>query len=234
MIRSFLLVLLIATTWTSAVQALDTAKVQAQLAKALGDARVENIQPSSLPGIYSVKLNGKLVYVSSDGRYLLQGSLFDLQTGSNLTTLSVMESIEDSSTIVFSPKEVKHTVTIFTDTSCGYCRKLHQEVPKLNANGIKVRYLLYPRAGPQSNVAAILQSIWCSDNQQEAMTTAKAGGTVPSKQCDNPINKHIELAQQLGLRGTPMLITDNGTVIPGYKPADMLISDLNASKENKF
>ncbi len=228
MIRLCLLVILTAAVWTSVSQASEMDKVRAQLMNALAGSSVEDVEPSAIAGIYSAKLNGKLVYVSQDARFLLEGSLYDLQTGRNLTTLSVMESISDTDTVVFSPKDPKHTITVFTDTSCGYCRKLHQEVPKLNANGIKVRYLLYPRAGPQSNVAAILQSIWCADNQQEAMTTAKTGGTVPLKQCDNPINQHIEVAQQLGLRGTPMIITDSGSVIPGYKPADMLISDLNA------
>ena len=230
MIRLFLAAILIAMAWTSAIQASDTDKVRAQLMKTLHGSNVEDVEPSAITGVYSAKLNGKLVYISQDARFLIEGALYDLHTGKNLTTLSVMESISDSDTVVFSPKDPKHTITVFTDTSCGYCRKLHQEVPKLNANGIKVRYLLYPRAGPQSNVAAILQSIWCADNQQEAMTTAKTGGTVPSKQCDNPINQHMELAQQLGLRGTPMIITDSGSVIPGYKPADMLISDLNAGE----
>ncbi|MBN1378591.1 MAG: DsbC family protein [Gammaproteobacteria bacterium] len=222
---------LLATLWAFTTQASDLDTIQARLQKNVGNnSRVENVQPSAIPGLFSVKLDGQLVYVSKDARYLLQGSIFDVQSGKNLTTLAILDSIADKDTIVFSPKNPKHTLTIFTDTSCGYCRKLHQEVPKLNANGIKVRYLLYPRAGPNSQVGATLQSIWCAANPQQAMTTAKAGGSVPPKQCDNPIYKHIELAHQFGLRGTPMIITDSGQVIPGYQSAEQLIAGFDSAK----
>jgi thiol:disulfide interchange protein DsbC len=225
-LRSSFIVLLLALLWVPASQGADADKIREQLQQTVGSS-VADILPTRIPGLYSARIDGRMVYVSKDGQYLIQGSMYELKTGKNLTTLAVLDSISDKDTVVFSPKNPKHTLTVFTDTSCGYCRKLHQEVPKLNENGVKVRYLLYPRAGPTSTVAATLQSIWCADNQQEALTTAKAGGTIPEKQCDNPINKHIELAQQLGLRGTPMIITDSGEVIPGYKPADQLISDLN-------
>jgi thiol:disulfide interchange protein DsbC len=226
--RPLLIITLLTTLWVPVSQAADTDNIRTKLEKNLVNAKIEDIKPSVIPGLYRIKLDGQLVYASRDGSYLLHGSIFDVETGNNLTTLAVLESIKDKDTLVFAPKKTKHTVTIFTDTSCGYCRKLHQEVPKLNENGVKVRYLLYPRAGLQSRVASIMQSIWCADNQQEALTTVKAGGSVPNKQCDNPIEQHIELARQMGLRGTPMIVMDTGQVIPGYKPAEQLIADLNA------
>jgi thiol:disulfide interchange protein DsbC len=229
MIKPPYFVALLAVMWVSLAQSADADKIRNELQKTVS-GNIEEITPTAIPGLYSVRLDGRLVYVSKDGQYLIQGSMFELKTGKNLTTLAVLETISDKDTVMFSPKKPKHTLTVFTDTSCGYCRKLHQEVPKLNDNGVKVRYLLYPRAGPDSSVAATLQSIWCADNPQEALTTAKAGGAVEEKTCDNPISKHMALAQQLGLRGTPMIITDTGEVIPGYQTADQLISNLNSKK----
>jgi thiol:disulfide interchange protein DsbC len=229
MIKPPYFVALLAVMWVSLAQSADADKIRNELQKTVS-SNIEEIKATAIPGLYSVRLDGQLVYVSKDGQYLIQGSMFELKTGKNLTTLAVLETISDKDTLMFSPKKPKHTLTVFTDTSCGYCRKLHQEVPKLNENGVKVRYLLYPRAGPDSSVAATLQSIWCADNPQEALTTAKAGGAVETKTCDNPISKHMALARQLGLRGTPMIITDTGEVIPGYQTADQLISNLNSKK----
>ena len=226
MFRPSLIVILLPLLWLSAAQAdTDKDRIKQHLEGKMSNS-IEDITPTQVPGLYSVKLDGKLAYVSKDGKYLIQGSMFEVETGKNLTTLAVLDSIDDKDTVVFTPKNPKHTLTVFTDTSCGYCRKLHQEVPQLNANGVKVRYLLYPRAGPNSPTAATLESVWCSDNPQQALTTAKSGGAIPEKTCDNPINRNIELAQQMGLRGTPMIITDTGMVIPGYKPAEALLKDV--------
>lgn len=227
MTRLLILVLPLLISWSATTIAANADQIRDKLAKSLPARKIEDVKPTEVAGLYQVKIDGQLVYVTPNGNYLVQGSIYEVESGKNLTTLSILNTIHDSDTIVFAPKKVNHTITVFTDTSCGYCRKLHQEVPELNANGIKVRYLLYPRAGPDSPTAATLESVWCADNPQEAITTAKAGGKIPEKHCDNPIRANIELAQQLGLRGTPMIITDNGTVIPGYKPAKALIADLN-------
>lgn len=203
----------------------DPDEVRARLQKALDGAQIGEISDSPIPGFYETTFNGEIVY--TDGKYLLQGDIYELDGLRNLTKLSVLESISDADTVVFAPKKTKHTLTIFTDTTCGYCRKLHQEVSKLNEHGIKVRYMMYPRQGPGSPSAKTLESVWCADNPQEAMTAAKAGESIPEKQCATPLEEHMNLARRLGLRGTPLIVADNGTVIPGYRPADQLISMLN-------
>jgi len=135
--------------------------------------------------------------------------------------------------IIFLPKKTEYTLTVFTDTNCGYCRKLHQDVPELNRLGVKVRYLLFPRDDDGSLTSPgylELQSVWCADNQQEAITTAKAGGQIPQKQCANPIRKHIAVARALGLQGTPLLVTGKGTLLNGYRPVAGLMEELKSGK----
>lgn len=211
----------------------DLAKLKAQLEQDIEGLTVEQIKPSPLPDLYEVLTGGQVLYISKDGRYIFQGQLYDRIDGVNLTERAksvvnkkLLAKFDDSKTVVFSPKSPKYTVTVFTDTSCGYCRKLHQEVPELNKLGIKVRYMLFPRAGPDSPDGRVLQSVWCANNKQEAMNIAKSGGQVPEKSCANPIAEHMELGRKLGLQGTPLMVTNNGTVIPGYLEPTQLLARL--------
>lgn len=211
----------------------DLAKLKAQLEQDIEGLTVEQIKPSPLPDLYEVLTGGQVLYISKDGRYIFQGQLYDRVDGVNLTERAksvvnkkLLAKFDDSKTVVFSPKSPKYTVTVFTDTSCGYCRKLHQEVPELNKLGIKVRYMLFPRAGPDSPDGKVLQSVWCANNKQEAMNIAKSGGQVPEKSCANPIAEHMELGRKLGLQGTPLMVTNNGTVIPGYLEPTQLLARL--------
>lgn len=216
----------------------DLTKVKAQLAKNIPGVEVGDVSATPVPGLFEAIINDQLIYLTEDGRYMVRGDIFDRETSTNLSELSrgkirlqVLKEIDDDQTIAFGPKKAKHTITVFTDTSCGYCRKLHnEEVPKLNEQGIKVRYLLFPRAGMDSPGYKELQSIWCADNPQEAMTKAKQGEQIPEKTCDNPIAEHMELAQTFGLRGTPLMVTDSGALINGYRPADQLLEILNSGQ----
>ena len=139
-----------------------------------------------------------------------------------------LASVKESDMIIFSPKgETKAHVTVFTDVTCFYCQKLHQEVPQLNAMGVEVRYLAYPRAGLKSDGYNKLASAWCADNRQDILTKLKAKQPVPEKSCDpNPIAQQYQLGQQMGVRGTPAIVTEDGKLIPGYKPAADLVAGL--------
>jgi thiol:disulfide interchange protein DsbC len=214
------------------VRAEDLDKIKADLGEDLKSMglQVEQVKPSPVSGLYEVMASGQVLYMSADGRYIFQGQLYDRVGGVNLTEQAksvvnkkLLAKFDDSKTIVFSPKNPKYTVTVFTDTSCGYCRKLHSQMAEINKEGIKVRYMLFPRAGLGSPDAKTLESVWCAKNQQEALTIAKSGGQIPEKTCPNPIAEHVELARKLGLQGTPLMVTTNGMVIPGYlDPAELL------------
>ena len=125
--------------------------------------------------------------------------------------------------IVFGPDDAKYTITAFTDVDCGYCRKLHSEMDKYNANGIRIRYMAYPRAGLNSESYNKMVSVWCADDRKAAMNIAKTGASIPPKTCDNPIAEQYALGQAMRIQGTPALILDDGDVLPGYVPADKLV-----------
>lgn len=242
MLRQFVIGLAVLTVVGTA-QAADSglAKVKAQLEKNIPGVEIGDVSETPIPGLYETIINKQLIYLTGDGHYMVRGDIYDRQTSTNLSELSrnkirlqVLKGIDDDQTIVFGPKKAKHSLTVFTDTSCGYCRKLHQdEVPKLNEKGVKVRYILFPRGGMDSPGYKELQSVWCADNPQEALTKAKQGESIPEKACDNPIAENMELAHTFGLRGTPLIVTDSGELINGYRPAEQLLEILNSEDNSK-
>ena len=203
-------------------------KLKTKLQKSL-PTKIAQVKKTPVAGVIEVAFeDGDSVYMSEDGNYILKGDIIDRRTSTNITKMSILGAISDKDTIVFSKKNPEHTLTIFTDVDCGYCRKLHTEVPELMDSGVKVRYMLFPRAGPGSVTAKTMESVWCATDQQQAMTDAKTGKDVPSKACKNPIESHMNVAIKLGLEGTPFIVTGTGAVIPGYRPAKDLVSMLEA------
>jgi len=204
-------------------------KVRAALQQLAPGLPVDSIHKSPAEGLYEVAFGAEVIYVTADGKYLLQGSLIDTATRANLTENAratgrkkILDTLPESEMVVFAPKEVKHTVTVFTDIDCGYCRKLHDEMDSYHAQGIKIRYVAYPRAGVGSGSYDKAVAVWCAEDQQAAMTRAKAGQPVESKDCDNPVEKQYQTARALNLSGTPALFLESGELVPGYVSADRL------------
>jgi thiol:disulfide interchange protein DsbC len=191
----------------------------------------ESVNQSPIPGLYEVMYSPNLIlYVHEGGKYVIKGDLLNLQTQANLSEerrkqarLKLIEALGEDSMIVFAPKKTAHTITVFTDVDCGYCRKLHQEVSELTTHGIKVRYLAFPREGIASPTYQKMVSVWCASDRRQAITEAKAGNDVPTRHCDNPVRAHYEAAQELGISATPVMVLDDGGMQPGYVPADRLI-----------
>lgn len=193
---------------------------------------IEAVAESPMPGVYQVQLQGgRQLYTSADGQFLLQGYLFQVKDGSvvNLTEAAesrgiakLIDAIPASEMVVFAPKTPKTHITVFTDTDCGYCQKLHAEVPELNRLGVEVRYVAFPRQGLGSPAAKELESVWCAKDPKEAMNLAKARKGVPSATCANPVAKQFALGQMIGVNGTPAIVLANGQMIPGYQPAPQL------------
>ena len=200
------------------------------------DVEVTRIKPSPITGLYEALLGTDLVYLSEDGRYLLQGDLIDLGARVNLSEQEraavrkqVLASIPASETIDFIPDGAQYTVYVFTDITCGYCRRFHRDVAELNDRGVAVRYLAFPRAGIGSEPFADMESVWCAADANAAMTRAKRGDAVTPAQCDNPVQRQYELGQALGVRGTPAIYLENGQELPGYVPPDALIQALGVT-----
>jgi thiol:disulfide interchange protein DsbC len=193
------------------------------------DLPVISVSNTPVANLLEVELDGgQIIYVSRNGQFLLSGDLYQLEpTVVNLAEGSrserrkqIMDQVPIEEMVVFSPVgEPKEYINVFTDVDCGYCRKLHQEVPELNALGVEVRYLAYPRAGFDTPTFAKIVSAWCSENRNKAITALKAGKSIPEKQCENPVSEHFQIGQSVGVTGTPAIVTSSGKLLPGYMPA---------------
>jgi thiol:disulfide interchange protein DsbC len=200
-------------------------KIRDALKTSLPGLVPDSVQPTPIDGLYEVVFGSRIFYVTADGRYLMQGNIVDLQTRTGITEerlaalkLDALEGVGEDRMVIFGPQDAEHTVTVFTDIDCGYCRKLHSEMDRYNDAGIRIRYLFYPRAGIGSDAYRKAVSVWCADDRNEAMNTAKAGGKVEDRSCDNPVDSHYSLGQSFGIQGTPALVLESGEVIPGYIP----------------
>lgn len=194
----------------------------------------EDVRRSPVDGWYLIQKGSIVAYISADGRYLLQGDMIDLDHQVNLSEAArndsrrnLMASISDDEAIIFSPKQKKYRVTVFTDTECTYCRRLHKQIDEYLAHGIEVRYLLYPRNGPASRAWNIAEAVWCANDRNNALTMAKLDEEFETNGCDaSEVQHHYVLGRDVGLSGTPAIVLDDGTLIGGYVTPDQLKAEL--------
>ena len=202
--------------------------------------KVESVEKAQVPGFYKVRTtSGALIYADETATFFFMGKLYQLEDGGQLVNLTakdaaaqrvaLVKTFNPEEMIVFSPQkpvETKAIINVFTDVDCGYCQKLHKEVPQMNALGIEVRYLAFPRAGVGSKTYNKMVSAWCADDQQTAITALKSRQTIPEKTCDNPVAEQYKLGKAVGVRGTPAIVLQDGTLIPGYRAADKMAETL--------
>ena len=233
----FLLVVMLGSPAIAKVPDAGAEQVRRSLSQLLPDLSLGEVTPSPVPGVYEVVIGQKIVYVSADGRYLLQGTLIDLEMQKNLTEPRInklkadaVAAIDEKNMVIFGPSDAEYTVTVFTDIDCGYCRKLHSEIDDYAAQGIRIRYLFFPRAGVGSDSYNKAVSVWCADDRKQAMTLAKSGKPIARKSCDNPVQHDMRLGERMGVNGTPAMVLENGQMIPGYVPAGRLSAILKESQ----
>ncbi|MBT8085047.1 MAG: DsbC family protein [Woeseia sp.] len=221
-----------------AADAAEDAQLEAardKISSIFSEIQRENVHASPIDGWYTVRRGAIIAYVSADGRYLLQGDLIDIDNQVNLSEkerdlarLEMMATIDDDHSIVFTPKNVQHRVSIFTDIDCGYCRRLHSQIDQYLEEGIEVRYLLYPRNGPQSPSWTKAEEVWCASDRNNALTLAKQDQEFETQSCDSPtVSDHYALGQDIGLRGTPAIVLEDGRLVSGYLPPDGLLARIN-------
>jgi thiol:disulfide interchange protein DsbC len=220
---------LIASLFSLSSAHAEDAAIKASLKKAMPSAKIEYLKNSEIPGLKEVGIQGAIFYVSEDGKYLVQGHIIDIAAKKDLTEeklassrISALKAIGEKNMIIFKPKTVKHTVYVFTDIDCGYCRKLHGQIDEYLAEGIQVNYLFFPRAGKGSESYDKTVSVLCSSDPKKTLTAAKSGTDPEKKTCNNPLDKHMDLAQLFEVRGTPMIVTEKGNILPGYVPPKAL------------
>ncbi|MFT6897154.1 MAG: thiol:disulfide interchange protein DsbC [Paraglaciecola sp.] len=195
--------------------------------------KVIAISDSPVPGLLQVETDKGLFYTSQDGKYLLQAKVFNLDEGMRNETESALTDIRltgladfKDSTIEYKAKKEKYVVNVFTDITCGYCRKLHNQMAEYNDLGITIRYLAFPRSGLRGQTYQDMVSVWCADDPQKALTEAKSGGGVSNLACSTKVAEQYNFGQSVGVSGTPNIILPDGTMIPGYQPPEQLLQAL--------
>ncbi len=217
------------------------------LKKKLRGIEISGVEQSPKEGFYQAFYDGQVLYISTDGQFLFSGTLLGLAgdepvnhteaaISAKTSELSPVRAaaialIKEDDMVIFKAEKEEFAITVFTDVDCAYCRKLHKEVPQLNAAGITVRYLAFPRAGVGSSAYDKLVSVWCSDDKMLAMDNAKLKRQFSPKTCTNPVASQYQLTREFGLGGTPALILPDGELIAGYVPFERLHKHLKSNEE---
>ncbi|MES2883659.1 MAG: DsbC family protein [Pseudomonadota bacterium] len=217
--------------------ALDAEGLKAKLNASMPELQLEAVRASAIPGLFEVQRGSLFGYVTADGRFLISGDLINLETGEELTESSRKQMRVDllaglgDQYVAYDPPGGKadNVVTVFVDVDCGYCKKLHDELPSYNALGISFHYVFFPRAGLGSDSERQLDAAWCSADRKSAVTRAIHGEKFTAKACETPTKKHYELAAKLGVRGTPLMILPTGDLVNGYVPAERLAERIVAA-----
>jgi thiol:disulfide interchange protein DsbC len=211
---------------------------RAEIVKKIDGLKLEDVRISPIPGLYEIQRGSDINYVSGDGRFVIVGDMIDVDNDSNLTETrrrgirnGILQQIPESEMLVFSPKDPKYTITVFTDIDCGYCRRLHSQIAEYNRLGIRVRYLFFPRTGPNTESWHKAESVWCSANRNDALTRAKNGETIKAPKCAADIvARDFELGQKLDVDGTPAIFLPSGEMLPGYAPPAKLANYLKTGR----
>jgi thiol:disulfide interchange protein DsbC len=213
----------------------DTAARKA-LSELVPQAKIDQVEQAPLPGFRQVIVGSQLVYVSDDGKFLMQGALYDTQAKKDLTAARIavqnkvkIDAVPEDKRLVFAPSgKPKYKITVFTDIDCGYCRKLHSQIAEYNKRGIEVDYLFFPRTGIGTPSYDKAVSVWCAKDRKAAFTAAKSGQEPVPLKCDNPVAEQFKLGTQVGVDGTPAVLGPDGTKIGGYLSPDQMLSKLQA------
>jgi len=224
---------------SSPVSANPIALIQEHIKESGLNVPIEEIVAGPMPGIYTIEMRGgRVLYVSENGRYFIQGNIHHFSDGkmANLTAAQeksgVSKSIGKISTdakISFVADNPQAEITVFTDTSCPFCHKLHEHMDELNEAGVTVRYLAYPREGLESEAYETMVSVWCSENRREALSEAIDDDDVDAAECANPVKDQFHLGQLIGVKGTPTIIFQDGSLVSGYRSPELIIKAAKAA-----
>lgn len=212
------------------------------------DVEITSIKQTPMPGIYQLAAGNEYIYITGNGRYLIQGDLIDMDKQWNLTEQEradwrkqLFESVDEKDMIVFAAEEEQHSIFVFTDIDCGYCRKLHEEIDTLNSQGVTVKYLAYPATGEYTKGWAQMAEVWCATDRQQALTDAKlgnrdglAGDKSPEQvmDCAETIKQQYKMANTIDVIGTPAIYLESGDAIKGYLPPAKLVERIDSMTKN--
>ena len=232
--------------FTLALLALNTFANEKDIVQNLGqyipNLKESDIVESSFKGVYEIILTEPkldIIYTSGDGLFLIQGDILDLENGINITkrrlanlAITALKKASENDKIIYRAEDEKYTINVFTDVDCPYCRRLHKDLPSLNELGITVKYLAFPRSGINTESFYKSVSIWCAKDKKLAMDVAMLQIDSPTINCDSPVVEHLNLAQNVGVSGTPYIFFENGINIPGYVEPKVLLQEIQRSLES--
>ena len=219
---------------------LTISEIQENLSKMLPESiEIISIEKTDIEGYLEVNFKGiETLFISEDGKYLISGDIFEItdvglinrsESRRNYLRKASLGQLDKSEFITFQPEAVEHSIFVFTDVDCGYCRQFHRQINDYLNLGIQVKYLAFPRAGIDSDSFNKIASAWCSLEPNKAITELKLGNEIKENIClNNPVEKHFNLGNNLGVSGTPSIITSEGKLIPGYISPEELIGLLNS------
>jgi thiol:disulfide interchange protein DsbC len=230
--RLFLSALLALASCNMLAAELPVDALKKSLAEHVPGATASRVRETPIAGIYEVIVGADIYYMDVSARYVINGDLIDLATRTNFTEEAktfnrkeMIAALGEENMVVYTPKKVDHTITVVTDIDCPYCRRLHSEIDEYMENNVEVRYIFMPLKGAKDLATTV--SVWCAEDRNLALDIAKAGGDLEVASCDNPIQEHVKISRELGVRGTPAIILEDGTMIPGYVPAKKLLQEIN-------
>ena len=214
-------------------------RIMSFLKESIGPNHDFTVEETEITGVYVASFGMQVIYLTGDLKFVFKGDLYNTATGQNVTVetkenlrASAFNSLDSSSMISFlakNSKMAKKNIYVFTDVDCGYCRKFHKEVDLLNSKGINVHYLAFPRAGQKGATYDKMVSVWCSNDRNDVLSSAKQGRKIPEKKCNDPISEHFRLGLEIELKGTPAIFSGEGVELGGFIKAKdlerMLLKD---------
>ena len=234
--RLLLIVVFIFLSDVKSDELIISSKINAVLPEGMS---VQSVKESQIENLFIVDIGDlQPIYASKNGEFFFYGELYAVNGNMlqnttndevNLKRKSILDkTLSEDDFISFKSENEKHSVTIFTDVDCGYCRKFHNEIKDFNDLGISVNYVAFPRSGLDSVSYNKIVTAWFSKDPKSVLTKMKQGIDVELSMCqDHPVEAHFLLGQKIGITGTPAIIKSNGELLPGYLPPEELLTRLN-------
>ena len=199
-------------------------KVKNELQKQLGErAQISAVRSTPVPGLYEVAIGNDVVYTDATARYLVQGEIVDLKTGTNLTE----QRSHDLNRIKWSDLPLNDAIkvvrgkgtrqiAVFADPNCGFCKKLENSFQQLD--NVTIYTFLVPLLSADS--ATKSKQIWCAADRNKAWNAWMLENQAPtgSGDCGTPLDRNTSLAKKLGVAGTPAMFFVDGSRIAGAVP----------------
>ena len=190
------------------------------------------IEPA-FSNFWSVVQGGEVVFISDDLKTLVSGTVMDIEKNRNMT-----QELADANKpkMNIADLDVRDAILVkaggtkklyvFSDPDCPYCKQLEKTFDQLS--NVSIYVFPMPLVSLHPNALNVSETLWCQKNAGAAWHAYLTTGAKPADQkCQNPIEKNINLAAKYQIRGTPAIIFEDGSIMPGAAPAQMIQDKLN-------